>query len=583
MIAGDMPDIHRWGSSGGVTAFTLGSTTCNVGSCWLGFHGSEPDHPVLAQNLYRVNAGRFEMIGQSWIKHFGGALQESFCGQCLPSTDFGHHLGVFCSDTYDAVSNAGQGFMSPRNAVNPFTGQDPSPYPGAGQWGDAIYKRLQVKNVDLDPARNRGALYFAEIQEIGADDAAAGRAMNNWSFRRVLVQQSGANFDLAFDGPTVVGRTAVSAWSEIDPSVQVTQGNRPGDGTIQVHAKVTWLGNGTWQYEYAVANLNSNAAPLALRIPFPAGAQVTGTGFHDVDYHSGDPQDSGNWGRAINATTVVWSANTLVVGDGVTVPNVIRWGTVYNFRFVSNIAPGTHALTLGFSMPPQLPFATTLSIPTLTPSECDNDGVCDNGESCSSCPADCSDQGGGTGCCGNGTCEVGEGGPSCFPDCGTTLASETHCADGLDGDRDGLLDCADTDCCSDVACKALDFDLDGAVGTCDCNDADVGSWETPGEATNLNLVKSFYRGADLTWVAPADPGSAAPSYDLIRSADPTDFTAGVCLVNADPTLPTVSDAAIPSPGAVVFYLVRARDACPAGIGPLGSSSSGVPHSGPACH
>lgn len=241
--------------------------------------------------------------------------------------------------------------------------------------------------------------------------------------------------------------------------------------------------------------------------------------------------------KSINATTVVWKANTLVAGDIDKIPNVIRWGTVYNFRFISNTAPGTHALTLGFSIPPQSPFTTSLSISTLTPSVCDNDGVCDFGESCTSCTADCDHQGGGTGCCGNGICEAGESGSSCFPDCGTTLASEMSCADRIDGDRDGLLDCADTDCCSDAACAALDFDQDGAVGTCDCNDADA-----------------------------------------------SDFvTTGVCLVSADPTMPTVSDAADPSPGAVYFYLVRARDACPVGTGPLGSSSSGTPHSGPACN
>jgi hypothetical protein len=57
-----------------------------------------------------------------------------------------------------------------------------------------------------------------------------------------------------------------------------------------------------------------------------------------------------------------------------------------------------------------------------------------------------------------------------------SVAHESMCADGLDGDGDGLTDCDDSDCAADPACAetgncddGLDNDDDGQV---DCNDSD---------------------------------------------------------------------------------------------------------------
>jgi type II secretory pathway pseudopilin PulG len=57
--------------------------------------------------------------------------------------------------------------------------------------------------------------------------------------------------------------------------------------------------------------------------------------------------------------------------------------------------------------------------------------------------------------CGDGNCVAGEE-CSCASDCGITPLAEqpgVDCADGLDNDCDGTIDCADTDCATDGACS----------------------------------------------------------------------------------------------------------------------------------
>src|SRR5262249_47098075 len=209
----------------------------------------------------------------------------------------------------------------------------------------------------------------------------------------------------------------------------------PNDGKVFLGTKVTYLGSGVWRYEYAMQNLNAAQAPLAISIPIPAGTTVSASSYHDVDYHSDAQQDNSPWTRTTTATAVQWKAYTLVL-NGLS-PNALRWGTLYNFRIDVNAAPGTHALLLAYNLPPAPPYCVSRSLPTLTPSFCDSDGICDPGETCASCAADCAGQGGGSGCCGNGSCEAGETEATCFTDCGQPLAGETQCGDGIDGDRDG--------------------------------------------------------------------------------------------------------------------------------------------------
>ena len=576
--------VHRWGTIGGITAYSFAGTSCNVGTCWADWFETDNTHPVIAQNVFKLKDGRFQQVGQSWIKHSWGADTGSMCGTCNPGDD--SHMGVNCSDLYsdDAGGNGRQNRLGDKAFVDAYTGYYPFPQINLGQTGNAIYKRLQVHNFDLDPASNPGAKYFAEMQYIQYQDASNGRGENNASYRPLTVTGNSQDgiYTLTMAEHTIVGQPAIMAWKAADPSVTITSASLPNDGKLFLGTKVTYLGSGVWRYEYAIQNLNAAQAPLALSIPIPAGTTVSGSSFHDVEYHSGAMQDNTNWARTTSATAVQWKANTLLF-DGM-IANALRWGTLYNFRVDANAGPGMHALLLGYNEPPAPTYGVSLSLPTLTPSLCDNDGICDPGETCASCAADCAGQGGGSGCCGNGSCDAGEIEASCFADCGQALAAETQCGDGIDGDRDGAIDCFDTDCCADAACDGFDVDGDGLTAACDCNDASGGAWRTPGEARDLFVSRDGPGVTTLSWTPPADTGGPSYAFDLIRSTTPNDFaTSGTCVpIDPGAGATTASDAVDPPAGGPFFYLVRAKNACPSGLGPLGSTSSGTPHTAPPC-
>src|SRR5262249_36882647 len=157
----------------------------------------------------------------------------------------------------------------------------------------------------------------------------------------------------------------------------------------------------------------------------------------------------------------------------------------------------------------------------------------------------------------------------CFADCGQPQATETVCGDGIDGDRDGLADCLDTDCRLDPACAAFDYDGDGYAAACDCDDASSAIWGTPGEVRNLFLRSNPDLSTVLPWTHPSDAGAVAPEFDTVRATGPAAFATAVCVPPWNPTSKATSDAAVPAAGGGFYYLVRAKSACPA-VGPLGS-------------
>jgi hypothetical protein len=113
------------------------------------------------------------------------------------------------------------------------------------------------------------------------------------------------------------------------------------------------------------------------------------------------------------------------------------------------------------------------------------DGICQPGEDCQSCPDDCrgklngrvskqyccgldvdcsdprcnedpwvcSDASTEPYCCGDGTCSGNESACSCSVDCGDPFAFEFVCNDGIDDDCDMVIDCDDPDCTDDPGCS----------------------------------------------------------------------------------------------------------------------------------
>ena len=135
----------------------------------------------------------------------------------------------------------------------------------------------------------------------------------------------------------------------------------------------------------------------------------------------------------------------------------------------------------------------------------------------------------------------------------------------VDRDGDGYGEISDPSCLSLVL---------------DCNDQSASAWGTPGETLNLR----FTSGTTLVWDPPAAPGAptAALLYDTLRSVSPGDFLSASCLESDDGPNTTATAGTLPSVGQVFFYLTRAQNACPQGVGTLGTNSSGAPHAGVDC-
>ncbi|MCP4246645.1 MAG: hypothetical protein GY778_06320 [bacterium] len=347
VIVGVLPNVSNWGSVGDISAFSIGTTSCNVGDADLLWQAETDQHPVIAQNLYRLNDGRFEQIGMSWLKHGFFALTQDACGcGCLgPGGDV---LAVGCSDPYSSGLNGDQdgisgttGGLGPRFEVNAHTGVFAFPYTYLGQAGDTIYKRLQVHRSDLDPAQDGGGLYYIEGQYVTPDDAAAGNQNNNASHRRATVAANGNEWRLTLTGLTERERPAIRAWKDNDPSVIEADVQVPNDGMFIVAATATPTDSGLMRYEYAVHNLNSDRSAGSFRVPIDPVATVSNIGFHDVDYHSGDgiggvDFDGTDWAGSVSHGSVNWATQTHTQNPSA---SALRWGTLYNFRFDADVLP----------------------------------------------------------------------------------------------------------------------------------------------------------------------------------------------------------------------------------------------------
>ena len=410
VIVGDIPDWSKWGTVGGITAYSVGTTSCNIGDAVVQWTANNNQHPVIAQNAYRLKGGRFEQIGMCWVKHGWGALTNNFCCTCINPQNF-EQLGVGCSDPYDSGLNGDQdGIISggvtvsglgPRSEVNAANGYFPYPYTTEGMSGNAIYKRLQIHNSDLDPALNAGALYFAEAHYVAPSDAAAGNGNNNASYRQCFVGAfSGGGWTLNFTVPaaTKQQKPGIIAWKDNDTGVNLSNLDVPGDGRFTIAYKCSSNGNGTWHYEYALYNMNSDRSGQSFSVPIPTGVNVTNAGFHDVDYHSGDGvvigtnYDGTDWPASVAGGAITWATDTFALNPNA---NALRWATLYNFRFDADAPPRTGAATVGLFKPGSPGSASIATCIPRKPGDVNNDGVTNTADllavinAWGPCPATC--------------------------------------------------------------------------------------------------------------------------------------------------------------------------------------------------
>ena len=360
VIVGAIPDVSSYGSNNvngvQVNAYAFGTTSCNIGSVNLRWWQNTPFHPVIPQNAYRIRNGRMEQIGIGWMKHGFCALQQNLCSTCQPGGigcgSATSELGVGCSDPYSSGLNGSQSGLGPRYEVNASTGVFPATgstaWPAIPTGQSTIGRRCQIKASDLDPAQNAGAVYLAEATYVHPDDAASGNDNNNASYRLFTVG-TGAALPITLTGSTFQQKPAIYHWASVNTGV-VIAALEAQDGRFVAGVNVINNGNGTWRYEYAVYNLNSDSSAAGFSVPVPANVTITNAGFKDVAYHSGEPYDGTDWAFTLANGRATWQCTQSFAQNPNA--NALRFATLYNFWFDASAAPAAGVATLtGFKSP----------------------------------------------------------------------------------------------------------------------------------------------------------------------------------------------------------------------------------------
>jgi len=346
----DIQSVQNHGVVGATRAYTIGSHTCNIGNVNLLWTSNGT--PGLAMNVYEIYNGQLRQLGLSFVKTACCAgAQSGACGSCNGAG--GSVLGAGCLDVYSAGWNSQQSRLAPRSGINAFSGQFTS---FSGTSGDAVFKRLQVAQADLDIGTHPGAQYFIEGVYVGSDDAPAGNALNNATYKRATLDAAYNMNPTPTSGGANIGIPAIRAWRDHglgantpDIRVNVSQVNVPQEGQFWQACKVTDLGGGNWRYDYAVFNLNSDRSGGSFSVPVPSGVAVSGIGFSAPQYHSGEPYSNAAWVVSQAGGRVTWSTPEAFTEN----PNssALRWGTMYNFWFTANTAPAAGQATLGLFKP----------------------------------------------------------------------------------------------------------------------------------------------------------------------------------------------------------------------------------------
>jgi hypothetical protein len=331
VIVGDLPSVRYYGQVGSIRAYSVATTSCNIGDEVLEWFDGSNRHPVIGQTMYRVEAdgSRVEQLGQSWLKHGFAALTGSVCDPCNPPGSFSL-LGVGCSDPYSSSLNGSQSNLGTKTEVNAYTGFFNWPFGGRGQGGNAVFKRVQVEVADM----TAGGTYYVGSQYVSPDDAENGNQNNNASYRPVNINGT----SVQVTSFTRREQAPIYAWKAINPDVDLQEVIVPGEGLFNLASLAIDNGDGTWTYEYALHNQTSHRSADSFAVP----GESASTAFHDVEYHSGDPYDQQDWTASEGGGMVTFSAR-----DQGSMTNAVRWGTMYNYTVTTSTPPTTGNVEIG--------------------------------------------------------------------------------------------------------------------------------------------------------------------------------------------------------------------------------------------
>lgn len=375
---GDYDDIHNYGSpcegnsqecqDGSVdcalSAYSWDASICNAGTEPLTADGPN-DGPVWAFNVYRLKDNRFEQIGMSWAKHlYGIDNASSECGTCEPPDPPENFLYQGCDDVYRYSFNGARNLFGQRKTLNPFGGAITGPKGDGADCGDHeqrkdnVQGRLAVWNAELcDPADEGcdGTIkYFGETMVFHFEEDEETNNQLNVVHREIIVDEwdgssggNGPNYELSFEPfSSTQSSPAILAWETADPEVTIYPFSVvSGDGEFLVGCKKPYETTGplgaVWLFEYAVYNRNSYPVMKKFKISIPDDSlTITTTSFHDIDYHSGSEQDPTNWSVSTSCSSgvcsIIWEAQNPPNGMD---RNTLRWGTLYNFRFITTSEP----------------------------------------------------------------------------------------------------------------------------------------------------------------------------------------------------------------------------------------------------
>lgn len=340
----------------GLVGITAATTSCNKGDAPLQWQAApKSEHPVITLNLYRLMDGRMEQIGKSWAKHGFLATNQNQCAgvaglpQCTQPGGAGDQLRPGCSDTYGEELNADPAYLGPRSKINPSTGKfdGPTAKDLTGYPPSAPVERIML--MDEAELKYPNAKYFLEAHYIAADDAVAGKARNNTTYRQVKPVLQGNVWALRNVTAEIRELPAFSAW-KADGAVLSDVSTREEGGVSSymiAGSKATPLTNGKYRYDYAVYNMNSDLAVQSFSVPVK-GLDPASVGFKGVpmvgEIWSNDP-----WNAKVEADRVTWSTKPYSQDANA---NALRWGTTYNFWFIAGAPGGPASATLGRFKPP---------------------------------------------------------------------------------------------------------------------------------------------------------------------------------------------------------------------------------------